>query len=345
MNQHGIEVFAARPSPGSPDGRYVPKNDVERDILAVLRAECAAFYRSDFEELARHWVHGPEVRRVISGAYTGSRINRGWEELAARLKEGMRRYPQDFDASEWLRWENMQIEVGADMAWISYDQILVRNNEDFLSAPLQHETKILRLVSGTWKIVCLIGAVPGVGRDDTPRIELGMDGKVFRINDLAEKRLPDHPGLVVYAGRVRARNRSYDASLQDEIGRVLDFLTTNLVPRVLRTTGLVSLGEDEDGRPIYCWVRPEQERVLVSFDDAYLLKLRLDVAADVYALSPAQYGLARLLAEGRDIADAAKQLGVSVNTLRTQLRRMFEKTGTHTQTALISALLSVQRPV
>lgn len=231
------------------------------------------------------------------------------------------------------------------MAWISYDQILVRNNEDFLSAPLQHETKILRLVSGTWKIVCLIGAVPGVGRDDTPRIELGMDGKVFRINDLAEKRLPDHPGLVVYAGRVRARNRSYDASLQDEIGRVLDFLTTNLVPRVLRTTGLVSLGEDEDGRPIYCWVRPEQERVLVSFDDAYLLKLRLDVAADVYALSPAQYGLARLLAEGRDIADAAKQLGVSVNTLRTQLRRMFEKTGTHTQTALISALLSVQRPV
>lgn len=346
MNQtvNGIEAYAACPAPGSPDGRYVPKSDVERDILAVLRAECAAFYRSDFEELARHWVHGPEVRRVISGAHTGSRINCGWDELSARLREGMRRYPQDFEAREWLRWENMQIEAGADMAWVTYDQVLVRTNDDFLSAPLQHESKVLRLVDGVWKLVGLFGAVPGVGRDDSPRIELGRDGKVFRINDLARDRLADHPGLVVSAGRLRARNRRYDATLQDEIRRVLDFLTTNLVPRVLRTTGLVPLGEGQSGHPIYCWVRPEQERVLVSFDDAHMLALRLDVSADVYALSPAQQRLARLLAEGRDIADAADQLGVSVNTLRTHLRRMFEKTGTHTQTALISALLSVQRP-
>ena len=88
----------------------------------------------------------------------------------------------------------------------------------------------------------------------------------------------------------------------------------------------------------------EQERVLISFDDAFLLRGRLEKAVASFGLSPAQLNLAELLASGRDLAGAAEELGVSVNTLRTQVRRMFEKTGTHNQTALVSRLLNAQGP-
>jgi DNA-binding CsgD family transcriptional regulator len=93
---------------------------------------------------------------------------------------------------------------------------------------------------------------------------------------------------------------------------------------------------------MYCWVRSEQERILISFDDASLLRSRLEAATTV-GLSPAQLDLAELLALGQDLSNAAVELGVSVNG-RTQLRRMFEKTQTHNQAALVSRLLNVQGP-
>lgn len=347
MNGHlqGIKAFPAIGiDPG--EGGHVPDNAAEKEILAVLKAEWAAFYRSDFKEFAHHWVHGPQVRRTICGPHCGTLITVGWDRISVRLREGMRRFPQNFMAEEWLRWDNLQVQAGTDMAWVSYDQVAIKHNPHIQASGLQHETKILHRVDGEWKLVCLLIVVPGIGRDDTPQIELDRNGRVFRINALAHDRLQDHPGLIVSAGRVRARNRQFDAGLQSEIKRVLTLLNTTLPPDFFRQRAVeaVSLGEDDFGHPIYCWVMLEQERLLVTFDDAYLMQLRLDLAAELFSLSPAQHRLAKLLAEGTNLARAAEELGVSVNTLRTQLRRMFEKTGTRNQPALISALLSVQRP-
>jgi len=347
MNTHlrGVEVFGTRIGDGTPRSRFAPANDAERNILEVLRAENAAYYRGDFEEMASYWLHGPAVRRIIAGSQ-GTHITFGWDKLSERFKEGMRQFPQDFVVEEWLRWENLQIQAVTDMAWVIYDQVAVQQSNDIQSTSFQHETKILHRVDGAWKLACVLVASPGIGRDDTPQIELNRNSKVVRVNSLARERLPDHPGLVVSGDRLRARNRDFDAVLQDEIGRVLDQLTTPLPPGFFRQRALdpVALGEDDFGRPLYCWVTVEEETLFVTFDDSQFLELRLDVAAEVYSLSPAQQSLAGLLADGNDLTDAANQLGVSVNTLRTQLRRMFEKTGTHTQAALISALLSVQRP-
>jgi DNA-binding CsgD family transcriptional regulator len=57
-----------------------------------------------------------------------------------------------------------------------------------------------------------------------------------------------------------------------------------------------------------------------------------------------QLNLAARLASGHDLAGAAHELGVSVNTVRTQIRRMFEKTSTHNQASLVSRLLNIQGP-
>ena len=44
-------------------------------------------------------------------------------------------------------------------------------------------------------------------------------------------------------------------------------------------------------------------------------------------------------------AIAAERLSVSVNTARTQLRRIFEKTGVHNQSALVRLMLSIAPPL
>ncbi len=67
---------------------------------------------------------------------------------------------------------------------------------------------------------------------------------------------------------------------------------------------------------------------------------QLRVAASVYGISPAQLSLAEHIVAGRDLVAAATELGISANTARTQLQRIFEKTGVRSQTGLVRALLS-----
>lgn len=323
----------------------MPYSDEEKEILAFLRSEQESYYRGDFEAFIKHWHHGPEVRRILSGPQVGTRVHRGWKELLPRFKEGFRQYPQNFDARELLRWENIQIQVSSDMAWISYDQFLVRHIPGIHAAPLSHEVKIVQRFDGDWKLVCLTVQAPGIGREDVPLIELDADGKLVGVNALANERLSSHMGLMLSAKRVRARNRAFDTGLQAAIERSKDRLATNL-PRGFQEmqASVVPLGEDGAGNPLFCWVTPEQERVLISFDDEFLLRGRLKRAAAVFRLSPAQLDLAELLASGRDLVKSAEELEVSVNTVRTQARRMFEKTNTHNQVALVSRLLNVHGP-
>ncbi|MGZ2405930.1 DNA-binding CsgD family transcriptional regulator [Rhizobium ruizarguesonis] len=70
----------------------------------------------------------------------------------------------------------------------------------------------------------------------------------------------------------------------------------------------------------------------------------LQRATRVIGLSQAQTRLARLIVDGHDLAAASELLGAGVNTLRTQLRRIFDKTGVRSQAALVRTLLSAGAP-
>lgn len=326
-------------------GRSLPFSDEEEEVLAFLRSEQESYYRGDFDAFIDHWHHGPEVRRILSGPQVGTRVHTGWEQLLPGFVEGCRQFPQNFDARALLRWDNIQIQLSRDMAWVAYDQVALRHVPGMHVPPLAHEIKILQRFDGAWKIVCLTGVAPGIGREDAPRIELRADGRVVSINTLARERLTSHAGLMVSGGRLRARSRAFDAGLQEAVERSRKSLATSLPPGFFgEQASVVPLGEDEEGHPVFCWVMAEQERVLITFDDAFLLRRRLEMAAATLGLSPAQLNLAEYLASGHDLARAAQSLGVSVNTVRTQVRRMFEKTGSHNQAALVSRLLNVQGP-
>lgn len=51
--------------------------------------------------------------------------------------------------------------------------------------------------------------------------------------------------------------------------------------------------------------------------------------------------LARHIAMGESVKGAAEKLGISVNTARTHMTRLYEKTGVRSQAALVRLLLSV----
>jgi DNA-binding CsgD family transcriptional regulator len=57
-----------------------------------------------------------------------------------------------------------------------------------------------------------------------------------------------------------------------------------------------------------------------------------------FGLTGAEFRLARKLAGGSTLEDASEHLGISKNTARTQLRGLFEKTGTHRQSDLVAVL-------
>jgi DNA-binding CsgD family transcriptional regulator len=59
----------------------------------------------------------------------------------------------------------------------------------------------------------------------------------------------------------------------------------------------------------------------------------------LFGLTPAEARLTRALAEGLDIARASHLFGVSIGTLRTRLKTIFEKTGTHRQVELIRVIV------
>ena len=324
----------------------MPKSSQDDEIMAFLRSEQDSYYRGDFDAFVAHWHHGPEVRRILSGPHEGTRVHIGWEDLKAKFEEGFRQFPQNFDASKLLRWDNVQIQSTDDMAWITYEQIVVGTRPPGMHvSPMSHEVKVIQKIDGAWKLICLVVVAPGLGRADVPQIEMDQDGKVADMNALAKERLPGHSGLTVSNGRPRAQNRAFDAGLQAAIRKGQAHLSTNL-PRGFmdRPDSIVPLGDDPDGMPLFCWIHCEQERVILSFDNRAKLRERLVEGAATFGLSKAQMRVADLISAGHDLAGVAAELGVSVNTVRTHLRRMFDKTQTHNQATLIARLLNAQRP-
>ena len=72
---------------------------------------------------------------------------------------------------------------------------------------------------------------------------------------------------------------------------------------------------------------------------------RLALAAAVYDLSPAQQRLATLVVEGLALTEIAERMGVTQNTARTHLKRIFDKVGVRSQSALVRVLLTAIAPL
>lgn len=79
--------------------------------------------------------------------------------------------------------------------------------------------------------------------------------------------------------------------------------------------------------------------VFISDPDRSLRASRMRLQ-QLFGLTPAEANLVALLATGHDLSEAASVLGVRKESLRTYLKRAFEKTGTHRQAELVYVALA-----
>lgn len=319
----------------------------EAAVMKVIEDETVAFYEKDFEAYASHWVRGPHARRL--GWWTrGGVIDRiGWDQIAELVRQQFEDHPEPNTTAKGVRRENVVIRVGADMAWVTFDQYAAATGEPDMDMPgLSRETRILEKHDGEWRIVYL-GYIHHTNEQSySAMLRVDAGGNVSWLNNAAEESVASADHLVVRHGQLRAVSSAANRRLQQAIAVAAKVNDGKMdggraaIPIVLDSAS----GEEA----IVCWVLSEGSgsgAVIVSINNTQFARDRLDAAALVYGLSMAQQRLAEQIVAGSDLGEIAERLGVSVNTVRTHLQRIFDKTGARSQPALVRTLLSVAAPV
>jgi DNA-binding CsgD family transcriptional regulator len=175
-----------------------------------------------------------------------------------------------------------------------------------------------------------------------PVLLLDRLGAVLVCNRLARALLePAHPLTVDAAGRLQIS----DANEAARFRRLLR------APRGLSDAGLMSVSRAAGQAPLTVLVAQlgphiahrsaDDEPAIAVFvtDPGARPNVNHTVLGELYGLTSAEARLAAVLLEANGIAAAAGELGISVNTARTHLKRVFCKTGTRRQAELVRLLL------
>ena len=185
------------------------------------------------------------------------------------------------------------------------------------------------------------------GFEDSPQalFLLGLDGRVVRVNPAAE-RLVARGGLSLTLGRLTA-------PLPDAARRLAGLIgAASPADGGARIGGSASLQQPNGRLPLSVAVAPiglerwslfaRTPSVLVRVTDPEAgLSLPEHTMRNLFGLTGAESRVAQAMFAGGRPQDAAATLGVSVNTLRTHLKRIFEKTGVNRQSALIGLMMRV----
>jgi len=317
---------------------------VDREaILHLIEAETAAFWNKDFDAWAKLWVHDDYVRRWgWWAARGGMTVRDGWDDHAARMRRLMMANPVRNESTAAVRREKLVIRVGGDVAWATFDQHAPSTGDGMDVPGLTHEMRILEKHDGEWKIACLFFLQRSMDHLNSAVVRVDEQARIVWMNAAAEAELGTSQVIERRAGRLRATDRGADPLLRTAI-RWAAHLDDELYPTRAAVPIVLDGGH---GAPVdVCWVIGESGLVLVSINDRPMTEQRLTAASLVYGITPAQLRLAKLIVGGHDIVTAAKLLKVSVNTARTHLQRMYERTGVRSQPALVRAMLSVAWPL
>ena len=314
----------------------------EAEIRAVIHAETKAFIDGNLKAWADCWLHSPLTSDVMVSAGIGVVALRGWDAVYAHMKDTLEREIGCNSKTEFWQ-ENFQITVSGDVAWVLFDgkSLMPRTGLHEL-----FETRILHKVEDGWRIAFSNFVHKRPAAANGTRVAVDADGRIVWMTDEARHRLKSHPGLIVSAGRLRARRPKWGRKLReafDRAGALHGFF--DQFGYISNTGGSfrcpVVLGEDDDGGIITCSVEVVDGLTYVDIGAEDQLDWRLAIAAAIFGLSPAQTSIAREIVSGHSLTGAAEHLGISPTTARTHLTRIFEKTGVNAQPALVRILLSV----
>jgi DNA-binding CsgD family transcriptional regulator len=169
-----------------------------------------------------------------------------------------------------------------------------------------------------------------------PVLVVDHEARLVFANAAGERLLREARLLRLVAGRLRAAHRGDAAALARALKPVPDD----------GAAGSLALRRAGDDRPAILRVTPLRRRNRAEWSGriALLAELRpapcgLEALSAAFRLSPAETRLWAALNAGRRLIDIAEESGVSLNTVRVQLRSLFQKTGVHRQADLLRLAL------
>lgn len=321
-----------------------PQAEDQAAIIAVLHEETAAYLAKDFDRWAACWLPSERTTEVTSGAQ-GLLVNRGWETIAAARKQEMLDLPDPIEnvSSDHI---NFQVTQDEDMAWVTYLTHCSCSGPSHFDTPDIFETRVLERFKGRWLISYMSVLSLRSGLADPTRVQVAAGGRILWAAPDTLALLKKHPHLTVSAGYLRARRQDWDKVLQQAIREAASYTPYehfNTIPtdKIYNPMVPIILGEDENGGVQSCTVYPRDGATYVSFDDGHRITRSIATARMVFGLSDAQSRLCEAIASGLSLTAAAEALGITLNTARTHLSRVYDKTGVNSQTALVRVLLSV----
>lgn len=196
----------------------------------------------------------------------------------------------------------------------------------------------------------------GVGVDLAATVQASVEamlvvddaGRVRLANAPAERLLREARGLCVQNGRLVAH--------PPEAGRRLDELVFAATRNEgARCAGAMSLASRLGGQPLALRVQPLGLGALpvlgrmglcaiVVTDPSAELRPPEDELRTLFALTQAEARLAAAVFDGLSLPEAADRFGVSINTVRFQLARVFDKTGVTRQAELVKLMMRLASP-
>lgn len=321
------------------------RSDDEAQILALIHANRVALWTHDFEAYEKCFVHAPYTTRWNATRVGGLFVRQGWEDIAERVKRQFSGPPAEHAAvrAHETTVENLQLRVEGDMAWASFNQCYKTTPSGLFEAHLTHEIRILERHGGEWRIAFLGFLDDHADHADRALLRLDSTGKVTWRSASSAAALEADDDLFLRAGRLHIRDRRADQQLQAAIAWAAQ-LDSGLFSMYRGALPIV-LAAGQDLPTKVWWVIAESDMILFSMGDRGLTEHRLDAAALVYGLSPAQRRLAGHIAQGLSLVGSAQAMKITPSTARTHLERIFDKTGVRHQPALVRVLLSAAAPL
>jgi DNA-binding CsgD family transcriptional regulator len=172
------------------------------------------------------------------------------------------------------------------------------------------------------------------------------DASIAFMNRAAEDIISARDGLLLEAGALRSVQSEDTAKLRRLVGEAAE----TSAGRALHSGGTLRISRSPGKRPLEVVVSPTRVRepfplfarpiavVFVTDPDAPLRDLE-SIGIQRHGLTPAEARVAARVAQGNSVRQIAAILGVSRNTVKTQLKAAFAKTGASRQTQLLKLLM------
>lgn len=311
------------------------------EVMAVITRETDAFLEQDFDGWSACWVQDERTREICVSSSFGSTILEGWE----KLNDYMRKVIETGTVCNIsnVQRTNVVITISGNLAHVVYDENS-RNANDRIEST--YETRVLERSEGIWRILYASFVLRGHQHVDASRLAVDSKGNILCAPPEARQYLDKHPGLQISNNRLRASKPGWDKILQAGLKHAAEqhgyFQHYKYMSESGRNFRLpLVFGETDEGVVVVCVLFVRDGITFVETQNDGDIGERLNIAKTVFGLSETQMLLARHIVSGDNLKTASDFLGISINTARTHLSRIYVKTGVNSQPALVRTLLSV----